>query len=440
MEDKKVIWSEGMFLSPQHFQQQDRYLEGFVKGYSEFMNPNRYGLADLEFDKRLNKIGKVGIKNAKGLFPDGTPFDIQNGLALEIPPGTHDKLVYLALPIYRSGVVDVGDEQDKHRRYHRLDHNIFDTSRDQSEAVQLELAGLNIELKLEGHDLQDYTLIPIAHVSEHKSDGEVVLNKAFIPVCLYFSVSDYLQDNINDIYAQMQYRARSISQRLQVESASKSHQALIRDYLWLQALGRWLPSVKSWLDIGTVAPQTVYYACLNMVGEMQGLEGEMPQEYERWEPNRLYAIFSDMFSDIRILLREVQLDNLTTLAWDSSLFEKRRLLRTLVQDRSLFNAGRFVLVVSSSLGAVKLSEQFPLVSKLAGNSTIADLVRNALSGVPLRALPVPPSELKARSDAAYFEIDTQSTLWRELIQKDEPIALHVDTSMGDVGIEFFVIR
>lgn len=440
MDDKKVVWSEGMFLSPQHFQQQDRYLEGVVKGYSEFMNPNRYGLADLEFDKPLSKIGKIGIKNAKGLFPDGTPFDIQNGLAVEIPSGTHDKLVYLALPIYRSGVVDIGEERDKHHRYHRLEHNTFDTSRDQSEAIQLELAGLNIELKLEGDDLQDYTLIPIAHVSEHKSDGEVILNKGFIPVCLYFSVSDYLKDNVNDLYVQMQYRARSISQRLKVESASKSHQALIRDYQWLQALGRWLPSIKCWLDLGSIAPQTVYYTCLTMVGEMQGLEGKMPQEYGKWEPSRLYAIFSELFSDIRILLREVQLDNLTSLVWDSRLLEKRRLLRTMVQDRSLFNSGRFVLVVSSPQGAVKLSEQFPLISKLAGNSAIAGLVRNALSGVPLRVLPVPPSELKARSDSAYFEVDTHSTLWRELIQKDEPIALHVDTRMGDVDIEFFVIR
>ncbi|WP_028862162.1 type VI secretion system baseplate subunit TssK [Psychromonas aquimarina] len=440
MDKKKVVWSEGMFLSPQHFQQQERYLEGFVKDYRDLMTPGRYGLAELQFDKPLTKIGKVGIKSASGLFPDGTPFTIQSGLALDIPSSTNDKLVYLALPIYRTGVVDIGNEQDKHRRFHRLEHNIFDNSRDHSESLQLELADLNIELKLEGDDLQDYTLIPIAHVAEHKSDGEVVLNKAFVPVCLYFTVCDYLQDNVNDLYAQMQYRARSISQRLQVESASKSHQALIRDYLWLQALGRWLPAIKHWLDLGTQAPQNVYYECLKIVGEMQGLEGKMPQEYDAWDEGRLYTLFSVLFSDIHILLREVQLDSLTTLVWDTSLFEKRRLLRTMVQDRGLFNAGRFVLVVTSSLGAVKLSEQFPLVSKLAGNGVIAELVRNALSGVPLRALPVPPSELKARSDAAYFEIDTQSSLWQELIQKDEPIALHVDSRIGELDIEFFVIR
>ncbi|WP_299017760.1 type VI secretion system baseplate subunit TssK [uncultured Photobacterium sp.] len=440
MDKKKVVWSEGMFLSPQHFQQQERYLEGFTKAYCGFMNPARYGLASLELDHSLTSIGKVGIKRASGVFPDGTPFDLQNGLALEIPAGAIDKLVYLALPIHRSGVVNVGDKLDKNRRYHRVDHNVFDTSRDHSEALLLELAEPNIVLKLEGEDLQDYTLIPIAHVAEHKSDGEVELNRAFISVSLYFTVSDYLKDNVNDIYAQMQYRARSISQRLQVESASKSHQALIRDYLWLQALGRWLPNVKYWLDTGTISPQEVYQTCLQMVGEMRGLDGGMPQEYDSWDHSRLYALFAGLFSDMRILLREVQLDNVSTLAWDESLFNKRRLLRTLVQDRNLYNAGRFILVVSSPLGSVQLGEQFPHAAKLAGNSIIADLVRNALSGVPLRALPVAPSELRARSDVAYFELDTQSDLWRELVQKDEPIALHVDSRIGDVEIEFYVIR
>jgi len=30
--NNKVIWSEGMFIRPQHFQQQIRYIENFVEG------------------------------------------------------------------------------------------------------------------------------------------------------------------------------------------------------------------------------------------------------------------------------------------------------------------------------------------------------------------------------------------------------------------------
>ncbi|CZF78290.1 hypothetical protein GCE9029_00749 [Grimontia celer] len=428
-----------MFLSPQHFQQQERYLEHFTKSYCGQIAPENYGLSQLELDASMPKIGKVGVKSAKGIFPDGTPFELTQGLVIDVPKGTLNKRVYLAIPVYRTGVVDVGD--GLHMRNTPLEYSAYDTTRDHSDAVPLEIAELNIVLKMEGEDLQDYTLLPVAFVSEHKSEGEVLLNKAFVPACLSFMVSDYLKDCVSEIYAQMQYRAQTISTRLQVDSGSKSYQALMRDYLWLQTLGGWLPQIRHWMETGSLNAEALYLECIAMVGQMQGLEGRMPEEFPKWNPNAMYDNFSLAFAEMQVLLREVQLDNVTTLPWDSSLFVTRRLLRTIVKDRALFNNGRFIMVVSSdSLGAVELGEQFPLAAKLSGNSDIADLVRNALSGVDLRYLPVAPTELKSRSNAAYFEVNVHAELWQVLVKRDEPIALHIDERVGNVNVELHVIR
>ncbi|GLO63066.1 type VI secretion protein [Vibrio sp. MACH09] len=438
MDNKKVVWSEGMFLSPQHFQQQERYLENYVREFSEQSGTMAFGFSLLDIDTALLKIGKFGIKHARGRFPDGTPFELQQALVIDIPQGFINQRVYLALPVYRSGAVDVGD--DDRLRNKPSETSVFDTSRDRSEPVQLDVANLNVTLKLEGEELEDYTLIPVAQVSEHKSEGTVLLNKAFVPNCLHFGASSYLVESLSDIHAQMQYRANTIAVRLNAESQSKSYQSLIRDYLWMQALGGWLPKLKLWVDGELIATRDLYFECISMVGQMAGLEGKMPKEVLAWNPNELYKIFSHVFSEMMLQLREVQLDNVTNLKWDTNLFATRRLLRTLIKERSLFNNGRFVLVVTSSLGSAKLGEQFPFAAKLAGNSAIAELVRNALSGVPLLPLPYAPSELKSRHDAAYFELDTQSELWKALVKKDEPIALHIDDRIGDVQVEFYVIR
>ena len=46
----RVIWSEGLFLRPQHFQQQIRYLEQFVEGQRwfafELVHQFRYAVVD----------------------------------------------------------------------------------------------------------------------------------------------------------------------------------------------------------------------------------------------------------------------------------------------------------------------------------------------------------------------------------------------------------
>ncbi len=438
MDTKKVVWSEGMFLSPQHFQQQERHLKNFVREYSDHYDERKFGFSQLEIDTNLLKLGKFGLKHAKGIFQDGTPFELTGSLVIDIPIGFINQRVYLAIPMYRTGAVSVGD--DDRLRHKPQSYDAFDTSRDCNEPVQLEVASLNLSLKLEGEELKDYTLLPIAQISEHKSEGTVVLNQAYVPNCLHFGASNYLTESLSDIYAQMQYRANTIAVRLDAENQSKSYQSLIRDYLWLQALGGWLPKLKLWVEGEVIATKDLYFECISMIGQMYGLEGKMLDKVDSWDQNKLYQIFSRVFSEIMVHLREVELDNVTTLQWDTSLFASRRLLRTLVKKRSLFTNGRFILVVTSALGSNKLSEQFPLVAKLAGNSAIAELVRNALSGVPLLPLPYAPSELKSRHDAAYFELDTQSPLWQSLVTKNESIALHIDDRIGDVQVEIHVIR
>ncbi|MDC5822276.1 type VI secretion system baseplate subunit TssK [Vibrio europaeus] len=438
MDNNKVVWSEGMFLSPQHFQQQERYVENFTREFAGQVSPKCFGVTHLELDRSMLNIGKVSVRRAKGIFPDGTPFVVEQALVVDVPKNTHHKKVYLALPVTRPGAVDVGE--DARLRHRALEHPVYDTSREQSDPAALELAILNLQLKLEGDELEDFVLLAIAEISEHKSEGAVVLNQAFVPQCLHFGVSTYLSDCIADVFAQVQYRSRAIHARLQAEANSKSYQSLMRDYLWLQVLGSWMPKLEQWHLDPTLLTRHLYLECVSMAGQMQGLEGKMPKSFPAWNPDDLYAVFSTVFSELLVLLREVQIDNVSTLVWDKQLFVSRRLLRTIVDDRSLYHEGRFIMVVSSSIGATRLGEEFPRAAKLAGNSDIAGLVRNALSGIPLRHLPYAPSELKSLNDAAYFEVDTKSDLWQSLVKRDEAIALHIDERIDDIRVDFHVIR
>ncbi len=440
MDRKKVVWSEGMFLCPQHFQQQERYLEDYARRYLEQLQPGRCGLSDLALDEHLLAIGKVGVRQASGLFPDGTPFHLRTAVAVEVPEDTRDKMVYLALPVYKTGSVEVGDNTSDNRRYHLISYQAFDACRDDSDSIQLDVAELNIRLKLEGEDIQDLTVIPVARVHERKPDGVVELNKAFIPMCLHFGVSEYLVDHVSDLYTQMLSRARDISHRIRADKSNKSPQALMEDHLWLQTLSRWLPLLQSWLNDRRVHPEELYRWLLVIQGDFFALGGRLQDEPDNFQVNRLYILFSGLFATLRTQLQQVRVDAVVQLPWDDSLLIRRRLLRTSIQDRSLYSASRFILAVTASMGTQEISRQFPLLCKLGGNSRIAELVRNALSGIPLQVLPVPPVELKVKTDAAYFELDTRSPLWLEMLQKEESLALHMDEQLGDVAVELFAIR
>src|SRR5207302_11310309 len=70
----KIVWSEGLFLRPQHLQQQDRYFERYVETRCQALRSSSWGLTELEFERDLLSIGQLGLARAAGVFPVGTPF------------------------------------------------------------------------------------------------------------------------------------------------------------------------------------------------------------------------------------------------------------------------------------------------------------------------------------------------------------------------------
>jgi type VI secretion system protein ImpJ len=106
-----------------------------------------------------------------------------------------------------------------------------------SEPVKMQMANLNISLKLGSKIPENYLVIPVAEISEYVSGASVVLNKAFVPQCLDVKISGYMQDNINLIYDKLQGRIYQISSRMNNSNNNKSYQSMIRDYMWMSALG-----------------------------------------------------------------------------------------------------------------------------------------------------------------------------------------------------------
>ena len=81
----KVVWSEGLFLQPQHFQQQDRYFERYVETRCQSLIAHSWGFTEIELERDLLSIGKFGLRRAAGVFPDGTPFRMPDDDPLPAP-------------------------------------------------------------------------------------------------------------------------------------------------------------------------------------------------------------------------------------------------------------------------------------------------------------------------------------------------------------------
>src|SRR4029079_4487556 len=103
----RVIWSEGLFLQPQHFQQQERYFERYVEARCQYLVPHSWGFTEIELARDLLSIGKAALRRAAGVFPDGTPFRMPDDDPLPTPMDVgseiRDQVLYLAVPLRRAG-------------------------------------------------------------------------------------------------------------------------------------------------------------------------------------------------------------------------------------------------------------------------------------------------------------------------------------------------
>ncbi|WP_290004270.1 type VI secretion system baseplate subunit TssK [Faucicola atlantae] len=70
--NSKVVWSEGIFITPQHFQQQERYFEERINETFKSLHAFYYGVLDIQFDKSALTQGIIKVTRLTAVLKDGT--------------------------------------------------------------------------------------------------------------------------------------------------------------------------------------------------------------------------------------------------------------------------------------------------------------------------------------------------------------------------------
>ncbi len=444
MDNNRVVWQEGMFLSPQHFQQQERYLESYSRRLVALSVGRPVGFAELVIDQEQLNIGRFMLRRCSGILPDGTPFRRDSAIVREVEQAESGSLIYLALPAARPGTIDTAQEHSQNPgacRHLSFDHDVSDSTDRDNDSVTLTLSNLNLKLLLADEEPDSHIRLPVARIQERQNDGRLLLDTTFIPRCLDFRTSLFLKEQVQNIQARMRSRANAMASQIGPHAEQKSFQTMQLEYLWLQALNRYAARLDSICTGDSLRPGELHRELVTMAADLATFTTTLAPEFPPYDFDEPYRSFAPVFTALQQNLRQARSEKVQALPWDDSLFERRRLLRTLIEDRSLFNDARFVLAVSSSLGPGRCRELFPATAKLAGNQRIAEKVRGALSAVSLIPMQVPPLELKARPDTVYFEVDTSHPLWQELVNHHDAVALHIDEQMpDDVKVTLYVVR
>ncbi|MBC7909060.1 MAG: type VI secretion system baseplate subunit TssK, partial [Pyrinomonadaceae bacterium] len=73
---RKIVWNEGMLLTPHHFQQWDNYYEDIVSSRLSSVMPYEWGILELQVNREAVANGQFQIVLCRGIMPDGLLLNI----------------------------------------------------------------------------------------------------------------------------------------------------------------------------------------------------------------------------------------------------------------------------------------------------------------------------------------------------------------------------
>lgn len=442
-QNNKVVWSEGLFLRPQHLQQQERYLERFVEVRAGALRPYAWGFHELELEADLLAIGKIGIKRARGVFPDGTPFSMPNDdplpPALDVDPNWRDQTVYLTLPLRSPTQPDSGRPEaapEKLFRFRVREAEVRDASGSMDGLTVLEVGGMSSRLLPHSQPMEGLSQMPLARIVECRADRRVVLDESFMPTGQTCQAVPRLVTFITELLGLLHQRGEALASRVAV--TDRGGAAEIADFLLLQVVNRYQPLIAHLASAPMVHPEDLYRIAVAMAGELATFTApsKRAQAFPPYRHEFLRESFEPVIMALRNSLSAVMEQTATPIPLQQRKFG---VWVAVVPDLTLLDTAAFVLAAKADLKSEDLRRQLPAQSKIGPVEKIRDLVNLQLPGISVAPMPVAPRQIPYNAGFLYFEFDKNSQMWR-MLKTSGGIAFHFGEEFAGLDLQLWAIR
>lgn len=440
--NNRTLWTEGMFLGPQHFQQHDRFLLNAMAGLNRLHGSYSYGFIECQIDSNALAEGKFSLTSVVGVFSDGTPFSLPEDDPLPAPisidADTKNQVVSLAVPYAIHSSKDVAETKsaDNFSRYMLDDQTIADRHSPDASSEEIVFTGsLWARLVLEDTAEGAFHTIPIARIIEKRDDDSVIVDKSFYPCAASLKASPSLLGLCKEIHGMLHQRARELAGKLGTPNASDTSQLV--QLLLLQAINRARPLLQHIVKTENDHPETLYRELLQLAGELSTItrSDRLAMDYPEYLHRDQYTSFIPLINSIRESLNWIP-DSTTESIMVTHV--KAGIYTATVPDRHLFDSARFILAVKARVSPDELQRRFPRQTVISSKTKLRELVESQARGVELSSMVTVPNSIPMFENHVYFEIHREGQLWREIATSGD-IAMHVAGTYADLSMQIWTI-
>ena len=443
----RVVWSEGMHLAQHHFQAQARFHEatlGFALSHLYFAP---YGLAGCELDSAALRNGIAAIVHARGIMPDGLPFDIPSSdPALEpldvrarFSPAADAHLLHLAIPSYQRDRANCanghgdGATPASTVRYRARHATVNDdaTGRDQREIL---LGQKNLQLVLDTELPAGAVTLPIARV-QRDGTGHFVYDPDYVPPCLQLAASPRLLALLARLVEVLDEKSGAMA-RGRPGSVDEYARQEIAGFWLLHTIHASLTPLRHHLTVRRTRPEALYLEMSRLAGALCTFALDAhPRTLPAYEHDDLAGCFDVLDRHIRTHLELVVPSGRIAipLAQDRPYY-----FSAAIADQRCFGPSRWFLGIRARAHPAEIASRVPTHVKVCGKPFLEETVRRAVAAAGLTSLPVPPAAVVPRADWQYFQVDRSGNAWLSIAKTGE-IGVYVPDLMPEAEVELVVL-
>jgi len=442
----KVVWSEGMYLAPQHFQAQNRYFEDSIQFALATLWRDGYGFTSYELNGEAVRNGTVALVHAGGIFPDGVAFDMPECDALPaprnigeaFPPAADSLTVSLAIPHWNAGGPNCDIEQSgKTPARYRGQSEVMADENSGLDEKPVTLGRKNITLQLESERSNSVTL-PIARVVRD-GKGRFAYDPNFIPPCTKLTASDALTSLAQRLLGILQEKSSMISlgenrSAGQFQTGMSAKQ--VAQFWFLHTINSHLVPLRHIFSTKHAHPEELYRVLLRLGGALCtfGVDSH-PRTLPPYDHRQPEFCFTSVDQHIRQHLEIVLPSQAITIPLVST---ERYFYEGEIKDSRCLGRSRWILGVHAAIGEADLISGVPKLMKVCSAKFVPELVKRAVPGMSLTHLSVPPSAMVAKVESQYFVINKGGPCWEHILQSKR-IGAYVPGEFPKADLELTVI-
>lgn len=439
----KVLWGEGLFLRPQHFQRQDAYHEARLQAMAATLHPYAWGMRELVFDRESLSGGTLRVQRLSLVFPDGEPYDapgadeLPDPLRLEqLPDGVQSTTIHLGLPLLREQGGNCGDAQGRNTRFMQSSQPAADLYTDAGEA-ELSVLRKSVRLLTDDEPRDAFASLPVLRVQRTASGGFEV-DDTFLPPALSLQALPALQARLRRLLDGLQAKTAALygHHREPSQSVVEFRSGDIASFWLLHTVNTAHAALAHLHQHPGLHPERLYQELLRLAGGLLTFSrghtlADLPP-YRHQEPA---AGFDPLLEIIRELLDTVISARYTRIPLEETKpsFHLGRL-----DAHGIDGKAALYLAVGADLPGTELVQSVPVRFKIGAPDDVEKCVLSALPGLKLTHAAQVPAAIPVRPGCQYFAIEPRGPLYERML-KAGSLTVYVPSGLRELRLELFAL-